>query len=561
LAEGLADRKVRKMRSCALVAAVGFGISAVSASGKKAFVLLGATGDNAYRPAGVWTGLYEAWCHGILAAQQTDWHVQINQGHSEDEIHTKVMSVLTPFHATLKRDSSWKCLLADGDCSPEKFFSLSKMNIWNGEGKYNATGQAANMSYLADYDEIIPYMSVPPRAYKEWAAAMVVYWGGGKKLHMGFEKPFGGGRDSLGDATALHGDIIASGVAEDNFHLTDHWLSFFMNENLPTFRKIVQPLLGIDWSAKDIERIVVTEYEERGFGGRGSFIDGLGQVRDMVQSHLLQVLALTMLEPDAQSLSKAKLAIFQDLTMVGCDARQFDGLLESKWLKYHPTFADSTFCRVQFRSSNDQWKGVELVIQTGKAMDISLYTIEIFQRGGTGVLTYDIGKEEVGIADIRVQNWVLKDSSPFSAPLPSFGGASSTIRRKPEVDDSGNGYIMRYNDLGLYFPKPYAKIVNALLTGDYGAAFVTWSECQRCWEIVTGSSPSQCLDPPPEKVGVYIPAFLCDKTAPDMCDQHVTVKDLYDTKFACTSQHDEWFKDVDLYKAKCHAASPHNMVI
>jgi glucose-6-phosphate 1-dehydrogenase len=334
-----------------------------------------------------------------------------------------------------------------------------------------------------------------------------------------------------------------------------------MNENLPKFRKIVQPRLGIDWSAKDIKRIVVTEYEERGFGGRGSFIDGLGQVRDMVQSHLLQVLALTMLEPDAKSLSKAKLSIFHDLTMVGCDTRQFDGLLESKWLKYHPTFADSTFCRVKFRSSNHQWKGVELVIQTGKAMDTSLYTIEVYQRGGPGVLTYDIGKEEVGIADIKVQNWVLKDSSAFSAPLPSFGGASSTMRMKPKVDHSGNGYILRYNNPDLYFPKPYAKIVNALLTGNYGAAFVTWKECQRCWEIVTGSSPSQCLDPLPEKVEVYTPAFLCDKTAPHMCDQHETVKDLYDKRFACTPQHDKWFKDVDLYKAKCHAASSRTIVI
>merc|ERR1712216_930884 len=125
-------------------------------------------------------------------------------------------------------------------------------------------------------------------------------------------------------------------------------------------------------------------------------------------------------------------------------------------------------------------KDVELVIQTGKAMDINLYSIDIYQRGGPGVLTYDIGKEEVGIADIKVKNWPLKDSSSFSAPLPGFG-AGSVRKMTPNVDASGNGYILAYDDPNLYFPKPYSKIVNALVAGDYSAAFVTWEECERSW--------------------------------------------------------------------------------
>merc|ERR1719393_1108311 len=182
---------------------------------------------------------------------------------------------------------------------------------------------------------------------------MVQYWGGGSKLQIAFEKPFGGGRDSLQDATDLHKNILGSGLAAENFHLTDHWLSFFMNKHLPAFQKIVVPRLGLDWSTKGIQKIVVTEYEERGFGGRGAFIDGLGQVRDMVQSHLLQVLALTMVDPEAADLSAAKLKIFQDLSFSskGCELWQFDGLLESKKLKFHASFADSTFSRVNLRSA------------------------------------------------------------------------------------------------------------------------------------------------------------------------------------------------------------------
>merc|ERR1711981_181907 len=147
-----------------------------------------------------------------------------------------------------------------------------------------------------------------------------------------------------------------------------------------------------------------------------------------------------MVDPDVKDLSSAKLAIFEDLSLStkGCELWQFDGLLESKWLKYHPTFADSTFSRVNLQSLNDQWKGVELVIQTAKAMDINLYTVEVYQRDGPGVLTYDIGKEEVGTGDIKVTNWKLADSSEFEAPLPGFD-TTETVSMKPEVDEDGNG--------------------------------------------------------------------------------------------------------------------------
>ena len=73
-------------------------------------------------------------------------------------------------------------------------------------------------------------------------------------MQIALEKPFGGGRDSLGDATRLHQSIIASGLLEDSLHLTHHWLSFFMNKHLPDFRKIVQPRLGIDFSSKTFKR-------------------------------------------------------------------------------------------------------------------------------------------------------------------------------------------------------------------------------------------------------------------------------------------------------------------
>jgi len=159
-----------------------------------------------------------------------------------------------------------------------------------------------------------------------------------------------------------------------------------------------------------------------------------------------------------------------------------------------------------------------------------------------------------------VTNWKLKDSTDFQAPLPGFT-EGKVMKVSPKVDAKGNGYILRYNDPALYFPKPYAKIAKALVTGDYGAAFVTWPECQRSWEIITDASAAVCLDPPPEKVQIYIPAFLCDKTAPDKCDQHETVLDKYAVKYSCTPQHNTWYADIDFYKAKCNVSADTAMLV
>ena len=117
---------------------------------RQAFVLLGATGDNAYRPAGFWTGLFEAWSNGMVDKTGTDIHVQINQGHTVTSIHRKVLATLTPFYDSLRQDSSWKCQAPGENCQPQTFFdSLASMNVWQGAGKYNASGQAANMTYLS----------------------------------------------------------------------------------------------------------------------------------------------------------------------------------------------------------------------------------------------------------------------------------------------------------------------------------------------------------------------------------------------------------------------------
>merc|ERR1712241_92947 len=101
-----------------------------------------------------------------------------------------------------------------------------------------------------------------------------------------------------------------------------------MVKHIPTFRELVQPRLGVDMNGKTFKKIVITEYETRGLDGRGGFFDGVGQVRDMVQSHLLQVLSLGLAEPaPGEDLSAAKLRILESISIDACRLGQYDGFL------------------------------------------------------------------------------------------------------------------------------------------------------------------------------------------------------------------------------------------
>ena len=150
-----------------------------------------------------------------------------------------------------------------------------------------------------------------------------------------------------------------------------------------------------------------------------------------------------MLDPaHTDFVDSTKLDIFNSLSLASRELWQFDGLLNSMGLTCHLPFADSTFKRASLLEWSDG--------QTGKAMDINLHTVELNQRGGSGVLTYNIGKEEFGR---KVENWPLVDSSSFEAPLSIYNDAS-TMAATPDVSETGTGYILRYNGPALYSPMP-----------------------------------------------------------------------------------------------------------
>merc|ERR1712021_316736 len=147
-------------------------------------------------------------------------------------------------------------------------------------------------------------------AFADWADATGRNWGP-DRTNVAAEKPFG---VSTEDADDLYNGIVEI-LPEENLKIVDHWLSFFMIKNMPNFRGILESSLGVSWDDKSFSKIVITEHETRGLEGRGGFFDGVGQVRDMHQSHLLQLLGYLLIDPSTttEGLGAAKLDVFQNV--------------------------------------------------------------------------------------------------------------------------------------------------------------------------------------------------------------------------------------------------------
>jgi len=542
------------MRRNSVLAAAALAV----ADAKQALVFIGATGDNARRDNGVWQGIFEAFAGGEFE-NGVGVHVAMNTPHTEAELHSVVSETLGPLYALLQNNAGWSCKTADGDCSPETFYkNYVHVDIHEGRDTCAQTDHMA--SSLADYEKITMYLSIPPKYFGNWVECGIKSWDDGSgKVHAAAEKPFG---VSTEEATRLHNTFADGGLTDANLHLVDHWLSFFMNKNLPVLRKLVEPRLGITFNKDSIGRVIVKQNEVRGLDGRGAFIDTIGQVRDMVQSHLLQVLGLALIDPDSESRSDAKLALLQNTKVNNCAHGQYLGFAFEPELTFHGDFADSTWCDVQFDVSTPEWTGVPVHITTGKDMGELVYSVELHQKGGDGILTFEIGKEETGTAGVKVTNWPLLDDSDLVVPAGGFD-LTKTVTVTPAVTD-GTGYIIDYNMENTYFPKPYSVMAGALLTGAYGQSFVTWAECLRSWEIVTDSSPSVCLDPAPERVELYRspsqegggPCSQNPISTENVCWQGTTVEDIYDVKFECSAAHDATYGSVSMYQAKCQSSIP-----
>ena len=229
--------------------------------------------------------------------------------------------------------------------------------------------------------QVIFYLSVPPAAAE--AIAGLLGESGLSKPHMKLllEKPFGYDLPSAQEMVARIGKYYS----ENQVYRIDHYLAKEMAQNITVFLGS-NALFRDVWNKEYISDIEITVAEKIGIEGRAHFYENTGALRDITQSHLLQLAALVLMEPcsdifDFEEIPRRRLAALKAIAPV--DKNKYrEQVIRAQYEDYqdeikNPGSDVETFVSLRLESTEPRWKGVPIRLTTGKNLDQKLTEIRV----------------------------------------------------------------------------------------------------------------------------------------------------------------------------------------
>ncbi|WP_193044648.1 glucose-6-phosphate dehydrogenase [Mycolicibacterium baixiangningiae] len=330
------------------------------------FVLFGATGDLAKRK--LFPGLYR-----LAAADRlpTDYAIIGSGRHSpgsEDEFRDSVGADL--------RDSVDDI---DDDVLSDLLGRLSFHVSDGDDGSELAEAVRAAQKQLGDDAQTLIYLSVPPKAMQPMISML-----GRERLTEGarlvVEKPFGTDLDSARELDAALKDV----VSEDQVYRIDHFIGKEAVQNILALR-FANGLIEPAWHRDHVESVQIDVPEELTIEGRGGFYESTGCFRDMISTHLCQVLGFVAMEPpvhlDAVSLRNEKAKVFEAMRPLDPDRvvfGQYDGYRDEDGVD--DDSAVETYVALEAFVDTERWQGVPFYLRTGKALGATRRTVTLTFR-------------------------------------------------------------------------------------------------------------------------------------------------------------------------------------
>jgi glucose-6-phosphate 1-dehydrogenase len=324
------------------------------------------------------------------------------------------------------------------------------------------------------------YLALPPALFEPAVEALAA-----RRLPRGskivLEKPFG---EDLASAQALNRLLHESFPEKDVFRL-DHFLGKQTVQNMLGLRfanRIFEPL----WNSQHIERVEIIWDETLTAAGRASFYDATGALRDMIQNHLLQLLALIAMEPfhslDERTLRDRKVDVLRAVRRFSPDdvvrhtvrGRYSRGTINGREVAayVHETGVNGkrdteTFAQVILTIENWRWSGVPFLLRTGKALGADRREIAVHFRAVPHLAFGQQAQPMPNVLTIRLNPDELVLSINVNAPGDLFD------LERVHLDSSGESGSL----------PAYARLLLDVLHGDLTLS-IRDDEAEESWRIV-----------------------------------------------------------------------------
>jgi glucose-6-phosphate 1-dehydrogenase len=339
---------------------------------------------------------------------------------------------------------------------------------------------------MGDDVRLLHYLSVPPAAAAD-VVALLGDTGLAERSRVIMEKPFG---TDLESARELN-DTVHEVLREEQIFRIDHFLGKEAAQNILALR-FANGLFEPIWNRDHIDHIQIDVPETLGVGSRAGFYEKTGAYRDMVVTHLMQILAFVAMEPPTdlapEPITEEKNKVFRSLRPLDPDwvvRGQYEGYTDEPGVD--PDSSTETFVALRNEIDNWRWSGVKFYLRTGKRMGDGARIISIafheppqsmfpahsrVGRYGPDHLTFDLDESS------RV-------SLSFYGKKPGMGMVLDKASMQFSLDETeARGETL----------EAYERLIRDAMAGDH-TLFTTARDIERLWEV----SAPLLEEPPPVK--------------------------------------------------------------